>query len=77
MMMVDNYCRGCIYHGEGNSVWRWGTCNYILIEKRRRGCPSGKECTKRKFGEDVTISVFHEEVPIKKARKHNKEAKTT
>ena len=38
-------CKGCIYHGK---VGELITCDYILLEKRRRGCPAGDECTKFK-----------------------------
>lgn len=40
------YCKGCVYwgcrHYVGNSC-----CNYIFIEGHSRGCPPGKDCTKR------------------------------
>ena len=41
---VSAYCKGCIYleteYGE--------SCGYITIEGKRRGCPAGVGCTKRK-----------------------------
>lgn len=45
-------CIGCIY-------WRYlqyrergpCACHYILDTGKMRGCPTGKECTKRKEGE--------------------------
>jgi len=42
----DEACKGCQY-------WRGSTpgfycCNYIFDEGHSRGCPPGKDCTKRK-----------------------------
>ena len=43
--LVDGWCRGCMY-----LVDNYGkACEYINIEKRRRGCPAGAGCTKRKL----------------------------
>lgn len=40
-MTYDNqYCAGCIYYGTSTL-----TCDYILLEDRRRPCPPGKGCT--------------------------------
>lgn len=42
--LVDAYCKGCMY-----LVNNYGaSCEYINIEKRRRGCPAGEGCTRRK-----------------------------
>ena len=38
---MQKNCRGCFYH----SGW---SCDYILLEKRRRPCPPGDGCTVRK-----------------------------
>ena len=40
------YCKGCMYWG-GESCT---CCNYIFYEGHSRGCPPGKDCTKRKTG---------------------------
>ena len=45
-------CRGCMYLSL--SV---GSCDYILIEDKRRPCPGGKGCTVRKDG----VRPQHEE----------------
>lgn len=38
---MQKNCQGCFYH----SGW---SCDYILLEKRRRPCRPGDECTVRK-----------------------------
>lgn len=44
-------CDSCIY-----SVWLYGPsfrtlgCQYIIIERKERGCKGGNECTKYKRG---------------------------
>lgn len=43
-------CRGCMYLSL--SV---GSCDYILIEDKRRPCPGGKGCTVRKDGMRTNI----------------------
>jgi hypothetical protein len=42
------YCKGCVYWGgayENNFC-----CNYIFVEKHRRPCPPGKDCTEKVTG---------------------------
>ena len=39
----DSRCVGCIYYGKSTR-----TCDYILIEDRRRPCPPGDDCTERR-----------------------------
>ena len=43
-MDSKNYCKGCYYSLCTEGMY---TCNYILIEKKRRGCPPGEKCSKR------------------------------
>lgn len=47
MSVVTERCRSCIYY-RTNSTGHSGlpTCDYILIEGHRRGCPAGDECDK-------------------------------
>lgn len=42
-------CSNCIYFciNKAKGGIANGTCDYILIENKRRGCPSGSKCTKR------------------------------
>lgn len=40
--IYDRACKGCIYFGW---VARFGCCNYIFMEDKRRPCPPGKGCT--------------------------------
>lgn len=42
-------CEGCCYAGylQGSESY---TCDYILIERKRRGCPAGEECKKKRIG---------------------------
>ena len=41
-------CRkGCIYLGKVHDL---PCCNYILAERKVRGCPVGKDCDKYKKG---------------------------
>lgn len=44
-------CEGCIYY---RAIWEkqldW-TCDYYVITGKRRGCPTGDQCTKREEGE--------------------------
>lgn len=47
MSVVTKRCMSCIYYrtnSTGHSVLP--TCDYILIEGHRRGCPAGDECNK-------------------------------
>lgn len=58
--MVDDYCRGCIYRSGyfgGAAV----TCDYLLRTRERRGCPSGKGCTRKQTSGKVKIRRFAEE----------------
>lgn len=41
---TSSYCLGCIYYAA--SV---GSCDYILIEGKRRPCPGGDGCTERRY----------------------------
>lgn len=43
---TDRSCKGCIYYSQD-----YGTkvCNYYLQTGRRRGCPAGEGCDKRKL----------------------------
>lgn len=41
--MHEQYCLPCIYYGKYSH-----TCDFILIEGRRRGCPGGNGCTRRR-----------------------------
>lgn len=44
--VVDEYCDGCHYRsGNFGAV----SCEYIIIEKKRRGCPAGTGCKRRKL----------------------------
>lgn len=53
-------CQGCAYHAGGMN-----TCDYILIEGHPRGCPPGKDCTRRIAGRkrQQTISISRSAVP--------------
>lgn len=42
-------CRGCVYLGSLDSHSKTPCCDYILKESRRRGCPPGDGCTKRRI----------------------------
>lgn len=49
MDINDKHCRSCKYHGWlGNHAL---TCDYILIKKQRRGCPTGPGCIRYEKGE--------------------------
>lgn len=39
---IESPCYGCLYHSPTTN-----TCDFILIEDRRRPCPPGAECTVR------------------------------
>lgn len=47
--VCSRHCKGCVYNAEMASI-RYGYCNYIFTEKKRRPCPAGKGCTVRKKG---------------------------
>lgn len=53
------YCKDCVYwgcrHYVGNSC-----CNYIFIEGHSRGCPPGKDCTKKVVGKRKRTMEFGE-----------------
>lgn len=55
-------CHGCCYAGYLQGHYSY-TCDYILIECKRRGCPAGKDCTKKKIGPyikpDFTYGDYH------------------
>lgn len=53
-------CQGCVYHAGGMN-----TCDYILIEGHPRGCPVGKNCTRRIAGRRrrETVSISRSAVP--------------
>ena len=43
--VVSDYCKGCQYRSKTYG----DTCEYITIERKRRGCPAGDGCTRRKL----------------------------
>ena len=46
--MSDRGCHGCYYYKpiyRGINALR--CCHYLLIEDEKRGCPPGKDCSKR------------------------------
>jgi len=45
-MEMQRPCIGCAYFTGMSTYAR--TCNYIFVEDHSRGCPPGKQCTKRK-----------------------------
>ena len=49
MMKMSNCgCRGCYYYKplyRGHKALR--CCHYLLIEDEKRGCPPGKDCSRR------------------------------
>ena len=51
--MVTDYCRGCIYLGTFHAYEK--CCDYILMTKRRRPCPSGDGCTAKKTREGTAL----------------------
>ena len=54
MSECDRTCRPCVYHGwVGSQI----TCDYILMEGRRRGCPAGEGCDKRETGKVKRMSI--------------------
>lgn len=57
MSLCDASCKGCIY---STYTSMWGvTCNYILVTGTRRGCPAGKQCTRREYGErSISLDVL-------------------
>ena len=42
--VCDRHCKGCVYNADMVSI-RYGYCNYLFVEKKRRPCPAGKGCT--------------------------------
>lgn len=46
--MAESYCLPCIYYGKSTD-----TCDYILLEDRRRPCPGGKGCIVRRMKKEV------------------------
>lgn len=42
------YCLPCIYYGKNTR-----SCDYILMEDRRRPCPGGEGCTERRTKKEV------------------------
>lgn len=50
------YCKGCAYLGSLDSHSKMPCCDYILKESRRRGCPPGDGCTKRRLKKRRRIS---------------------
>ena len=59
-------CSSCIYRDSRKSMFLdTGKCLYILIEKKRRGCPSNN-CNKYKKGDRIFESDFN---PIGEAAK--------
>ena len=49
------YCKTCVYYGKSTS-----TCDFLWTTGERRGCPSGKNCT-RKVTRNRGCSVLPEE----------------
>ena len=52
-MSTSEKCRRCVYRtwvGEGLTEI---ACYYIAIERKKRGCPSGDECTQFIEGESI------------------------
>lgn len=52
--MVDAYCKGCIYLIR---VSLGRACNYLDINRHSRGCPSGKGCIRRQYGQKKRKSI--------------------
>ena len=48
--VCDRHCKGCVYNAEMSNI-RYGYCNYLFVEKKRRPCPAGKGCTVKKKGQ--------------------------
>ena len=47
--VCNRNCKGCVYNAEV-ATHKWGYCNYIFVERKRRPCPAGKGCTVKKIG---------------------------
>lgn len=46
-MVVTDRCKSCVYYRSDASGHNLvPTCDYILVEGHRRGCPAGDSCTK-------------------------------
>lgn len=62
--LVDSNCSTCKYRGrtaggmriDASEVYR--CCHYILVENHSRGCPPGRECTKKVCGPAVKLDAF-------------------
>ena len=48
--VCDETCRGCAYQGTAGSTM---CCDHLLITHKRRGCPAGAGCTRRKAGKKL------------------------
>ena len=46
MSAMTERCRSCFYYTSDYGHFICPTCDYILIEGHRRGCPAGDECDK-------------------------------
>ena len=57
MRKNDAYCKGCVYRGKTSGDT---TCEYILIEKKRRPCKPGDGCTVRVLGKKDRKKQFAE-----------------
>ena len=53
--MIDEYCKGCRYIDE--LMHDVPFCAYILYEHKMRGCPAGKDCTKRRESTTEWIKI--------------------
>ena len=52
--MISAYCNGCFYL---STDYGDKSCGYISIEQRRRGCPAGEGCIRRKVeGKNVKLN---------------------
>lgn len=63
---VKNPCKGCAYWCGGPTTTK--TCDYILIEGKRRPCPPGEGCTVKKREKRKPLSPFAVRTKRRRAR---------
>ena len=56
--MSNNGCNGCYYYKPlFRKPFAEKCCHYILIEDEKRGCPPGKDCSRRLELDEETAAI--------------------
>lgn len=63
MSVCDSTCRGCRFHATSvSNVGGAGSCDYILINGHRRGCPAGNRCVRYQYRNGVARRIEMEQI---------------